>query len=177
MMKKITSWAKMLIFVLVGALSLTSCDKDDMKAANLDGTWEGDFFMEYLSPSGILYHAKSTMIRFDQKPFKNYGVGYQIDYYPKGCPVLIAFHEFDWSVEDGIVTMVYPTEPELNIRIYDYRMSSTSFHGVIEKGASKTAFSLDKVEDPDWGEYSDRVGTYYYAKPRPAAEADSVSVE
>ena len=175
-MKSIYTWAKMLIFVMVGALSLTSCDKDEMKAANLDGTWEGDFFME-LKHNGIIYHAASTMIRFDHKPFESYGVGYQIDYFSKGCPFPTTFHEFDWSIDNGVITMVYPTEPSLNITITNYRMSSTSFHGVIEKGGVQTAFSLEKVESPEWGEYSSYIDTYYYAKPRTGADADSISAE
>ncbi len=170
MMKTIGTWAKMLIFVMMGALSLTSCDKDEMKAANLDGTWEGDFFMTYENDFG-LWNATSTVIEFHQKPFKNYGIGYQTDFYPIGCPVQQTFFEFDWSVDNGDITLVYPTNPALNTVIRGYRMSSSTFYGRI--GDTKKQFSLRKVEDYDWGIYSDRVNQYYYSRTRSAADTDN----
>ncbi len=183
-MKSIYAWAKMLIFVMVGALSLTSCDKDEMKASNLDGTWEGNFFMFYETNDGVRtkrWMADYTVLEFVNTPFTNYGKGYQIDYFtstygkPGGCPIPEQFSYFKWEINDGNITLVYEDRAYLNTVIYDYHMSRTSFYGSI--GDSMNQFTMTKVENYDWGTYQSYIDTYYYAKPRTGAEADSISAE
>lgn len=173
MKKTFYSWASMLILVLVGGLSLTSCDSDEMKAMNLDGTWEGKMGMYFENTSGY-WDADYSVIEFHQKPFTNHGYGYQIDYYSGyKCPIRSYFSEFDWSVTDGVVTLVFPDNPDLNTQIYDYRMTSSYFTGFI--GPKKYCFKLEKVSDWNWGEYQDRVSSDHYYYSRERKEIDTTS--
>lgn len=161
MKKTISSWASMLIIVLLGGLSLTSCDRDDMQASELSGTWQGDFGMVFETKNDI-WRAEFTVLEFHKKPFSNYGYGFQWDEFSaRGCPIPYQRWEFDWSVKDGVITMIYPQNHDLDIEIYDYRMTSNYFSGRI--GSSKEHFTLYKIDSWEWGNMGN---SYYYAKER-----------
>lgn len=157
-MKKVMNWALMLVTILSTGLTFSSCDADDWTATELSGQWEGDFGMYYVDEYNRTWDADYSVIDFYQKLFSNHGTGYQYDHYSHG-PYKYRVFRFNWSVENGTIHLEYPSDKNLNVSIYDYRMSSTYFEGYFENTGS--SFYLEKyTDDMGWDSYGS--GNYYY---------------
>ena len=68
----------MMLFIF--SLTLTSCDKEQQIAAQLQGHWSGEIHTTYNSFRGVSGGNYYTVFRFDGKPGSRGGHGYEIDY-------------------------------------------------------------------------------------------------
>lgn len=157
-MKKINTWALAIVMILAVGSALTSCEKDNMQANVLDGQWRGWFGMYYTDYYGYEWESEYSIIEFYQSGYSNHGTGRQYDYYRYG-PYAYQYFRFNWEIVNGVIYMTYPGDRNLNVRIYDYRMSSLYFSGYL--GDSRATFSLEKYKNWNWDTYS-RYGDYYY---------------
>lgn len=169
-MKKV----KFYLFAMMAIMScgmFTSCDEDVEEAMVLSGEWVGDFGMNYTDRYGNTYECYDTNLRFYQyNSYSRSGRGEQVDFYYDEDPYrwggrhdhrflyMKQYYRFEWTISNGVIHLRYPHNPQLNIDIYDYRLTSRYFDGYI--GDSRTPFSLDKLVDFGWNEY-DRYGDFY----------------
>ena len=109
---------------------LTSCDyiEDTRQSMVLSGEWKGDFGMyyEYVDGYGQCYTFDSYDTRITFIPaysYAHHGTGTQVDYYDYG-PYEYQYYSFRWSVSDGIITLVYDYDHQLDTRIGDYHMTN-----------------------------------------------------
>lgn len=159
------NWMAMLVMIMTAAM-MTSCDDDQRLANRLDGAWFGDFGMNYTFYDRygheITVNSYDTYIVFYNDAISaSHGWGKQVDYYKWG-PYERIFNKFTWRIRDGIVYLSYPRNPDLDVEIYDFRMSYGHFIGWF--GNSKDGFDLDKLrEDYDWDYYKGNYCEYYYS--------------
>ena len=169
-------------------VTFTSCDDDVDEAMMLSGEWTGDFGMYYemqdpRTGRWYTFDANETnLVFYPHHEYATYGTGQQVDYYSEG-PYAYQYYDFDWEVRNGVVYLHYPYDPELNVAIRDYRMSSSTFSGWI----GNVHFKLYKLRDFYWGNYGGGYGygwndnwywgDYYYSKTRGAAEGAEPNTE
>lgn len=97
-MKKFTSLVPMLLIAMM-ALSLTSCDKDDMISYSLEGTWRGDM-KQRSTFNGKTYNVSYTELFFETDVFRTAtGHGKWIDFY-SGAPYDYFASNIKWKVRD-----------------------------------------------------------------------------
>ena len=145
---------KKLFFILsvalVAMVGFSSCNSDDENEARvLSGEWQGDWGMfydyEYDNGDIVRYYAASTYIKLEPSHNNStHGVGYQEDYYSRG-PYEYQWYKFYWEVRDGIIYLTYPHDPDLDVDIYDYRLSNDYFSGYF--GDTNSYFRLHKLTD------------------------------
>lgn len=168
-MKKFKFYIIMAMAVLSCSV-LTSCDEDIDEAMVLSGEWYGDFGMNYTDRYGRTYECYDTNLRFYQRgPYSSHGYGQQVDFYYDEDPYrwgrhdhrymyMKQYYRFEWSINNGVIHLRYPGNPQLDVDIYDYHLSDRYFDGRI--GSSRIEFRLDKLTGFVWSEY-DRYGDFY----------------
>ena len=178
-------------FTVFGIIALlSSCNLEDINQSMvLSGEWRGDFGMyyTYVDRYGLEYTFDSynTYLTFyPEYDYATYGWGKQVDYYEDG-PYEYQYYEFSWSVDNGVLTMHYDYDHNLDTRISDYHMTNDYFTGTFFN--TGTGFRLYKITDYyDWTPYVDSYGfgsrnnwgRHYAAGTRADAElADSVTVD
>lgn len=165
-----------LLGTLVVCLTLTSCevywddpydpyypptpstgtmDRDQSMA--LSGQWTGDFGMSYTYQQGsrvLTFDSYDTdVVFYPDHSGARYGWGRQVDFYETG-PYEYIYHEIRWEIRDGIVYLTYPSDPDFDCWIRDYRMTNDYFTGYF--GSSNQQFRLRKLADHyDWTPYID----------------------
>lgn len=140
---------------LLGACGLlTSCYSDGSRSKMLSGEWAGDFGMYYLYDyRGHTYEFRSFDTDIEFIPsyyYSSHGHGYQVDWYREGPYEYMSYH-FEWKMQNGYIDLHYPADPNLDVRISNYRLSSTMFSGRFE--FSGTPFYLHKLVSYDWSRY------------------------
>ena len=135
-----------------------ACVEDDEKTGSiLSGEWCGDFGMcydyTYRNHRGDTitetFLSSDTHIIFYPKHGNRYsdsGYGYQYDYYRYGS-YEYKFYYFDWHVNNGIISLDYPIDPELSTDILDYRMDESVGIFIGRFAGSDTRFTLRKVSE------------------------------
>lgn len=156
-MKKIYNWTLILVTMLTVGFSFTSCDEDYVQAEYLSGQWRGDFGMYYKDRFGFEWDADYTIIEFYNNGWGASGSGRQYDYYRVG-PYQYQYYKFTWKINNGVIYLHYPSDPDLDVAIYDYQMTYGYFSGFFGNTPSK--FRLAKYEDFNWNSYS-TYGDYY----------------
>ena len=145
--------------------ALTSCDEDHQISYNLSGEWRGNFGMFYnvTDRRGIeyTYDADETYIKFVSNGigFASHGYGYQVDFYDFG-PYAELYYKFSWDVTDGVITLDYHYDDQLDTRIVNYHLTSTHFTGRFENASS--SFALYNLTDWDWSPFTGYNYGYYY---------------
>lgn len=172
-MKKYLKKILAAVAAIVSMASLTGCDEDLQMSAILSGQWRGDFGMFYeFEDRGELVRldCNESHLYFEQRSaYTTSGWGKQLDHYFYG-PKEFVYHYFDWYIEDRVLYIHYPYEPELDVAIYDYRTHHGVFTGYF--GDSNTRFYLQKEEPyDDWDSYG-----YYYAPARDKKAVPSETV-
>ncbi len=136
-MKKFTSLLTM-AFIALMSFTLTSCDEDSDIAFTLDGTWEGNMYVEYGG-----YSAMRSVISFDQESLYS-GTGYWVDYYDQdywGGYDNIANH-IRWTVRNGNI-YIHLIEENSDVVIYDYSLNSSTFVGSVDSSnGNRAKFTL-----------------------------------
>ncbi len=185
-MKTMKNWMMMLIMIMT-ASAMTSCDEDQKLAFKLDGEWRGDFGMNYtIDYRGRQYTFDSYdtyLVFYNDGIVASHGWGKQVDYYDYG-PYEYQYYRFNWRIRDGIIHITYPHNPELEVTIYDYRMSYSHFTGWF--GNSDISFDLRKLTgDYDWDYYCNDYSYYsrtgwsygnypYYSNTRSTADSTDI---
>lgn len=151
---------------IASVMLFSSCQymEDVNQSMVLSGEWRGDFGMyyTYVDRYGHEYTFDSynTYITFyPEYDYATYGWGKQIDYYEDG-PYEYQYYEFSWSVDNGVLTMRYDYDHNLDTRINDYHMTNDYFTGTFAN--SDTGFRLYKITDYyDWTPYVNAYGYGY----------------
>ena len=161
-MKKYFSIATMVLAALM-SMTIVSCDDDDDIAYTLEGTWEGDMYIQS-SYNGHTYDATYSEICFLKDPYKwSSGDGYWVDYYSNAPWDYVANH-IDWTVRKGVI-YVHFVEENSDIQIHDYSLSGSYFTGRIYMGSKFVDFRLRHTSSPNWNEFGwgyDYWDDYYY---------------
>lgn len=141
--------------VVVGGLA--SCDEDERLAMNLEGEWEGDFYScyYYYYKSEVeprVAYADKTYMKFipDHLFGSTRGEGYEIDFYNDG-PIEYTEYEFDWRITDGVLYLEYFDAPDMNVEIYNYRLSNGHFRGYF--GENRSSFDMTSLDGCQWDDY------------------------
>lgn len=163
-----TKYIISLLASVFACCTFTSCewDEDEYKSSIITGEWEGDFGMFYewecrRCHDVHVYYADETRVRFfPDHDGATHGYGYQTDYYSEG-PYGHQNYSFDWVLEDGILSIYYPYDHNLDVDIYKYHMTRDTFTGRF--GHDGETFCLYKVVDYyDWSPFYDDDCYYYY---------------
>ena len=147
-MKRLTSLLAAMMMV-AAAFTLYSCDDDDDIADTLWGVWEGNMYVSS-QYGGQYYDASYSEIAFDKDPYDYAsGSGYWIDYY-SNAPWDYHANHISWYVSNGVITINF-YEDGGSVDIYDYRLNSNYFSGVIYNDYGEALnFSLRKTSAPNW---------------------------
>ena len=172
-MKRFYAKAYAALFLVMGMFSFVACEVyvgdddyngDRNRAAVLSGEWQGEFGMFYAAPHPVTgelvqFDASYTNIVFyPAYTGARRGTGKQVDYYNYG-PYSYQYYYFNWEVRNRDIYITYPSDPNLNVVIYDYNLSNNNFVGYM--GDSRYRFSLRALSGYKWGSYND----YYYYGP------------
>ena len=132
----------MMLFII--SLTLTSCDKEQQIAAQLQGHWSGDrIHTTYNSFRGVSGGNYYTVFRFDGKPGSRGGHGYEIDYANYRYDSRTRIKEnFNYSVADEVITIIYEGGAVGQIR--DYRLDGNTFEGYLDFNNQYIHFRLEK---------------------------------
>ncbi|MBP5716782.1 MAG: hypothetical protein J6W69_06665 [Bacteroidales bacterium] len=147
------------LFAAVAAVSgLTSCDEDEKIAMKLQGEWHGDFYACYTCKYKQevelrKFYAEDTYMHFVPNHMfgSTRGTGYEVDIYPDNSPISYTKYEFDWQIDDGVITFTYFDAPEMNIVVENFRLTYDHFQGYF--GANKSTIDLRKLDSFDFSEY------------------------
>ena len=171
-MKRIYSLLWALPVLLVSALFLTSCvydpyyderhnyypNNDDRgRAQTISGEWQGDFGMFYavvnpLTGKSVQFDSRNSYVLFQPNYYgARSGWGKQIDFYEYG-PLSRRYHRFYWEIRNGEIYLTYPSDHALDVRIYDYYLSNSTFRG--RAGNSNFRFNLGSLSFSGWSAYS-----------------------
>ncbi len=165
-----------ILFLGFSALTLTSCDEDDMIGYSLEGTWEGKMYSS-CTIDGETFSVSKTQIEFLTDPFTNRsGYGYWVDYYSR-APWDRWASRISWEVRNGVIC-IYFREDGGYIEIHDYRLNDNHFTGWFYDSDNVVCdFRLYHTSSPNWNDYEwGYWGSTWGAKTRSAGEGDSVSV-
>lgn len=173
-MKKIYSPLFALLLMVAGMAAFQSCEvyindddypgggSDRQRAYTISGEWQGDFGMYYTAVhpytrQAVTFDAAYSYVLFQSDYVgARQGWGKQIDYYASG-PYTYQYYRFLWEVRNGVLYIEYPEDPNLNVAIYDYYLSSNTFTGRI--GSSNFRFRLNSLRFNNWNSFS---GNYMY---------------
>ena len=147
------------LFAAVAAVSgLTSCDEDEKIAMKLQGEWHGDFYACYTCKYKQevelrKFYAEDTYMHFVPNHMfgRTRGTGYEVDIYPDNSPISYTKYEFDWQIDDGVITFTYFDAPEMNIVVENFRLTYDHFQGYF--GANKSTIDLRQLDSFDFSEY------------------------
>lgn len=136
----------------------SSCDEDEKVSMKLQGQWEGEFYACYTCKykqevNPRTYYAENTYMEFipDHLFGSTRGTGYEVDFYPDNSPIKYSMYEFDWRIDDEVITLEYFDAPEMNTTIENYRLSYDRFRGYF--GANKSSIDLRKLDSFDHSQY------------------------
>lgn len=167
-MKNITTKFIGLVVALVTCVGFTSCewDEDAYESSVITGEWEGDFGMFYdwycrRCRDYHTYYAEESRVKFfPDHSGATHGYGYQTDFYMEG-PYRHQNYYFEWELIDGVLSLYYPYDSNLDVDIFKYHMTRNTFSGRF--GHDGEHFSLYKVTDYyDWSPFYDDDCYYYY---------------
>ena len=189
-MKKIYTYTLM-AFVAFFAAIFVSCERDpDVdEAITLSGEWTGDLGM-YYSDGFYDYDALYSDIRFiPAYNYATYGTGEEVDYFDRRfCPIRYQSFYFEWEIRHGRIYLHFPYNPQLDVAIYDYYLTTSYFTGKLDGDFDTTSFTLRKLYDYyDWnlygsnyygyGYWDNYYDPYYYGKSRVNGSAGSVATD
>lgn len=190
-MKKMKDHLFGLAVLLLGGLTLSSCDEDNSIAFKLQGEWYGDFGMYYyyrFPCCEVRYDTPFTRLKFDNEFFgTSWLYVYQVDYYDERpinkygqvdyhnghvSPFEYIYHRAECHVKNRELRFRYREEREWDTNIYDYSLSNRYFEGYFDNGAP---FSMRNEDWPYWGNYCIE-GHYYDSWSRADGEQAEMQV-
>lgn len=145
-MKKIYSFL-MIMIMTVGAMTMTSCDDDQIVGMKIEGVWEGQMWNDCGSSNITRFQFIGDTFRFTK------GTGYWVDYYSH---LDYYADRIRWEVRDGAI-YIHSFNDRIVYTIFDYHISDYYFEGWISDDyGNESKFRLRKIADTtDWEhEYS-----------------------
>lgn len=178
MMKKIFTYALVMMTSMTAMTVLTSCETNDQYEADLliEGDWQGYLGEYYYDRWGLSGKTYETTMRFVSSGMgATSGRGYEVDYDTRSYWSDYAYCEFSWSIVDGVITLIYDDSLWTPVYISNYTLHSDYFAGYMNDGTRRDIrFEFENVRFTYWDNYRyDRWDDYYYARTRSAAESDS----
>lgn len=162
-MKKIYSYLLMALMALTSTTVLAGCDRDEMEAWTLDGSWTGYIESYYHDRWGFTGDYYRTTMFFDKRDTYG-GTGYEVDYNTRNRYEDYYYCEFDWEVRNGRIIIRYADSKWYPVYIYDYTLNSRYFDGYMDDGTTRDIyFRLEYDKNFDWDGYHRR---YRYAPTR-----------
>lgn len=166
--KKLKKFMPMLLFAAM-VFTFTSCDDDEDISYTLNGTWQGNMYMQS-SYDGMTYAASYSEICFMVNMYSyTSGDGYWVDFYSSAPWDYVANH-IRWNVDNGTIH-IHLVEENTWIDIYDYTLDDFFFTGRIYLGGRYVDFQLRHASSPhmeyyEWGDYWHERDDYwgYYSK-------------
>lgn len=172
-----------LAFIALTIGTFTSCEEDIMKSRTLSGEWTGYFGSYYIWGYSDKYGYHEVEFESDHVDMQfvpdydnaTHGYGTEVDYYSEG-PYRYQYYHFDWDIINGTIYLTYPSSPDMDVAIRNYRMNNDYFSGV----CGNTEFSLRKIVDYyDWSCYYDDYGygewNFSWAPSRSTEGGDSIA--
>jgi hypothetical protein len=158
-MKRISSIIAMALIAVL-SLTFTSCDEDSDIAYTLEGTWEGNMYVQS-SYNGQTYDATYSEICFTQDPYTySSGTGYWVDHYSSnGWGRNYVANHIQWTVSNSRI-QIYFVEENTTIWIEDYQLNDNYFEGRIYDGSNTVNFQLTHTSSPNWSSYDYGWGSY-----------------
>lgn len=168
-------------FIALTLGTMTSCEEDIIKSRTLSGEWTGYFGSYYIwgyTDKHGYHEVEFESDHVDMQFVPDYdnathGYGIEVDYYDYG-PYRYQYYHFDWEIINGTIYLTYPSSPDMDVAIRNYRINNDYFSGV----CGNTDFSLRKIADYyDWSPYYDDYGYYewdYCWAPSRATDGDSI---
>lgn len=177
-MKKIYTYLMMAFVLSTATMTLTSCETDDQYEADtlITGDWQGYLGTYYYDRWGLSGTTYETVLHFSSSGMgATSGRGYEVDYDTRSPFNDYAYCEFQWSIVDGIITLIYDDSVWTPVYITQYHLSSSRFSGYMNDGTRRDIrFELRNVRFGYWDNYRygyyDDYGYYdgYYARTRGA---------
>lgn len=176
-MKKFYTYMLIMLSMMAMTTTLTSCESDDQYEADLliRGDWQGYLGTYYRDRWGLAGNTYETVIHFvGQNQGVTSGMGYEVDYDTRSPFNDYAYCEFQWSIVNGRITLIYEDSQWNPVYIYDYRLTGSRFYGYMDDGTTRNIrFDLTNV---NFGYWSDYRGGYYYSRQTRAAAAPTEGV-
>jgi hypothetical protein len=162
-MKKLFTYAFMMMVSMMAMTTLTSCEDDDQYEANLltKGDWQGYLGEFYSDRWGLTGNTYETVIRFNGRgEGSTSGRGYEVDYDTRSPFRDYAYCEFRWSIVEGEIMIIYDDAAWNPVYIYDYHLSAKRFYGYMDDGTRRSIkFDFDNVNFDEWVHYEN--GDYW----------------
>lgn len=180
-MKKIFTYAWIMLIAMTAAITLNSCERDDQYEADLliSGDWQGYLGEYYSDRWGLTGTEYETVMHFDGRGAgSTSGRGYQVDYNTRSRYRDFAYCGFQWSIVQGQITLIYDDAEWTPVYIYDYSLSASRFRGYMDDGTRRTIkFDLQNLYFNDWGRYNNSYynDDYYYVRGANAAALPTVT--
>lgn len=170
-MKKLLTYALVMMMSMMATATLTSCEDDDQYEADLliSGDWQGYLGEFYRDRWGLSGNTYQTVIRFNGRGAgSTSGRGYEVDYDTRSPYRDYAYCEFQWSIVQGQITLLYDDSAWSPVYIYDYHLSSSRFYGYMDDGTRRSIqFDFRNVRFDDWDRYHSGYywdDDYYYSR-------------
>lgn len=177
-MKKFTSTITMILLAML-AFTFTSCEDEEI-AQTLAGKWQGTISKYYYDRWGLSGDHYRTVIEFVGDPWHwTKGTGYEVDYDMNDQYGSYWYSEFEWRVDNKVITLRYADTDYEPVYISDYYLTNNRFEGYMDDGTnSEIKFSLYMIKDFNWDYYNNY--SYYdgfYLAPRRMAAAKEAPSE
>lgn len=165
-MKKLYTYLMMALMLSTAAMTLTSCETEDQYEADtlITGDWQGYLDTYYLDRWGLTGQTFETVMRFSTSGIgATSGRGYEVDYDTRSPFNDYAYCEFQWSIVNGVITLIYDDSQWTPVYISDYRLTGSHFSGYMDDGTRRNiCFDLQNVRFTYWDTYRYGGADYYY---------------
>lgn len=180
-MKKLFTYAFVMLMSLTAVTTLSSCEVDDQYEADLliSGDWQGYLGEFYRDRWGLSGNTYETVMHFEGRGAgSTSGLGYEVDYDTRSPYRDYAYCEFQWSIVAGKITLLYDDSAWTPVYIYDYRLNSRYFRGYMDDGSRRSIqFDFENVVFNDWARYRNGGSwDYRYARAAQGGGAAAPSV-
>lgn len=143
-----------LVFIVLGAFSLVSCEDDDEAiSSTLSGYWQGVLSTTYYDELGLAGDDYITVFYFNQTSYTR-GTGYELDYdiyAPQSGRALGYFH---WEVSGTTIHLLY--NDGTDAYIYNYNLNQNYFSGELDDGTGRyISFRMKYLSSFDMNDYYD----------------------
>lgn len=141
---------------------------------DVKGQWTGSMGIYYTDKeSGTDYDADHANVRFipsSNNPLQ--GDGEDQEFYNKPCPIEWESFYIKWAMEDGMLDISYPHNPDLNISIYDIVVDGDELWYTYDSSDGKKSVCLRSLSNYNkWYLYDADKGYAFGAYPSEAPEA------
>lgn len=134
--------------------------------------WQGFINQYYQDRFGLSGEHYCTVIEFvGDYSHGTKGRGYEVDYDMNDPYGSFWYSEFEWSIDNRVITLSYADTGYEPVKIYDYWLNSNYFEGYMDDGTNNHLwFKLRLIQDFDWDRYNTYSPYYVPRKMAPASK-------